>query len=81
MKLTSCLEILSRFIFRSETSGIILQIKEMCCFSQKKKLELKRMWNTGIIQTDPDPIPILIKSMLNKDIQVSVEEEEPEREL
>lgn len=82
MKLTSCLEILSRFIFRSETSGIILQMKELCCFSQKKKrLELKRMWNTGNIQTDRDPIPILIISMLNKDIRVSAEEGEPEREL
>lgn len=83
MKLTSCLEILSRFIFRSETSGIILQMKEMCCFrpKKKKKLEIKRMWNTGTIQTDLDPIPILIISRLNKNIQISVEDGEPEREL
>lgn len=39
------------------------------------------MWNTGNIQTDRDPIPILIISMLNKDIRVSAEEGEPEREL
>lgn len=39
------------------------------------------MWNTGTIQTDLDPIPILIISRLNKNIQISVEDGEPEREL
>lgn len=39
------------------------------------------MRNTGTIQTDLDPIPVLIISMLYKDIQISVEEGEPEREL
>lgn len=39
------------------------------------------MWKTGTIQADLDPIPILIISMLNKDIQISFEEGEPERKL
>lgn len=76
MKLTSCLEILSRFIFRSETSGIILQSKQKCHFS-KKKFKRKRIWNIWTIQTNPEAISILIICMFNNDIQISVEEEEP----
>jgi len=76
MKLTSCLEILSRFIFRSETSGIILQRKQKCRFS-KKKLKGKEDVKYMNVQTNLEAISILIISMFNNDIQISVEDKEP----